>query len=233
MISRWKHALIFSLLLLPAAVQASGMIREVTYTGMSIVPYRELERGALLKGAAYSDSAMDSELARIDSLCFSYGLLATSVTVDTFVTDGSVAVRIDLSEGEPATIGSLSLGGVKSIGPDEAARVLRVGEGNIFDPVALEAGLGALLGRYNDEGFPYAQVWLTGFTYDRYALARTDLKLSLFQHFQRPATLVKLPRQATALQDKLSDRWHGRMICLIHIPKLARTNCRKELLSRY
>jgi len=180
MISRWRHALIFSILLLPATAHASDVIGEVTYTGMRIVPLRELERGALLEGAVYSDSVLERELVRIDSLCFSYGLLAAAVTVDTFAADRGVAIAIGISEGEPATIGNLSVGGVKSIDPDEAARILRVGEGRIFDPVAVEDGLLSLLGRYNNEGFPYAQIWLTGFTYD-HGTNEVDLSYSIFE----------------------------------------------------
>jgi outer membrane protein insertion porin family len=59
----------------------------------------------------------------------------------------------------------VSVSGSELIGAAEAAKRVRPATGERFDPFALEESLRGLLAFYNESGYPYAQVWLTGFQY--------------------------------------------------------------------
>jgi outer membrane protein assembly factor BamA len=169
MISRWRAALIFSVLsILHLGADAAGedVVRRVIYPEESVVPVQELSRGSLIvSGTAFSDSLLRKELVRIDSLYFSYGFLGASVAVDTFHSNGDIDVRFVISEGEQARIGSVSIVGPARFESARVERLLGVSRGGFFDPASLQASISRLLSAYNDNGFPYAQVWLTEFDF--------------------------------------------------------------------
>jgi outer membrane protein assembly factor BamA len=170
MTSKWKAALISSaalVLMLPTSPRAAS-IRSVTYSGAVVIPASELMRQSLLReGLAYSDSLVSLEVIRVDSLYFSIGYLAAEVRPETSVSDTIVDVRLAITEGEPANVGKISVSGAELIGEAEARERIRPTAGRRFDPFILEESLRELLALYNDFGYPYAQVWLTGFEYDR------------------------------------------------------------------
>ncbi len=167
MISRWKAALISSAACLVAAAPvSSSVIRSVAVAGNSAISTAEIERGShLLPGVEFSDSLISLEVARIDSLYFSIGILAVRIAADTALSADGVALRLRLEEGERARIGAISVSGAALLGEDKARGAIRPAPGEPFDPFLLEESLIALLDRYNESGYPYAQVWLTGFAY--------------------------------------------------------------------
>jgi len=183
MISRLRAGLISSAVvaLLTASAAEGVEIRSVRFSAKGDLSPSLLKGGSLLKqGEALSDSLLDLEVLRIDSLCFSHGRLAAVVGVDTFVTDGGVEVLVTLEEGEWTEIGSVAVTGSSVISPGETGEILRLREGDPFLPVDLGRALGRLLEYYNRSGYPFAQVWLTGFEYDEEANA-VDLAVSIFE----------------------------------------------------
>ncbi|MBN1163520.1 MAG: hypothetical protein JXB45_03000 [Candidatus Krumholzibacteriota bacterium] len=141
-------------------------IARVRWTGARLFGADELEEGSYLRsGAFYSDSLLQRELGRIDSLYFSQGWLSVEAVVDTGVTNGSVDIRIGLFEGERARIGKISIGGERIGDGGKEAGYISLREGDRFDPRKLSESMAGLLDFYINSGYPYAQVWLTGFTF--------------------------------------------------------------------
>ncbi len=183
MISRSRAALTFSIVFLFAVTAQAGerKIRTVTYSGAEVVQPSVLYSGSRLKsGIAFSDSLLDFELLRIDSLYFSQGRLAVSVSIDTLTGPESVDISMEIEEGEQTRIAAVKISGPSAIPLDQAARILGLNEGDLFRPVDIETALGSLLRAYNTSGYPYAQVWLTQFDYDA-ALNRVNLAVSVFE----------------------------------------------------
>jgi outer membrane protein insertion porin family len=151
--------------MLPCFSEA-GVIRAVRYSGFEAISASELARRSPLRaGAEYSDSLVSFEVARVDSLYFSNGFIGARVRVDTSVSPDGIDVRLAMAEGEPARIGAVTVSGAELIGEAEAAKRVRPAAGERFDPFVLEESLRGLLAFYNESGYPYAQVWLTGFQY--------------------------------------------------------------------
>jgi len=183
MISRWKAALISSatLAVLSGTPLAGDVIRSITFKDTRVISSSELQSNTLLRhGAVLTDSLLVMELSRVDSIYFSYGRLATTVTIDTSLRNDGIDVEIGISEGEQALIKDISIGGSPSIDSTLVMSLLGIREGGLFDPLQLEISLQKLLKVYNESGYPYAQVWLTGFEYNDMVNA-VDLSISVFE----------------------------------------------------
>ncbi len=181
--SRWSAALLSSLILLSAgrAICGPRVIGRVVWSGVAAAGMEEMAGKSLLeKGAVFSDSLLSLEMARIDSLCFSLGLLDVEMAVDTATAGKETDIFLTIREGEPARVGKVVVSGQGTFGADEILRRLGVREGEYFNPGKIGAGMAALLGFLNDEGYPFAQVWLTGFMYDA-GLGRADLSFSVYE----------------------------------------------------
>jgi outer membrane protein insertion porin family len=85
---------------------------------------------------------------------------------------------LEITEGTATRVGKISVGGADLVGEAEAVRRVRPRSGEPFDPFVLKESLRGLLGLYNESGFPYAQVWLTGFEYRRDA-NEVDITVSI------------------------------------------------------
>jgi outer membrane protein assembly factor BamA len=182
-ISRLRAGLISSAAIALLAVSAArgGEIRSVRFSTKGELSVSLLSGGSLLKeGTALSDSLLDLEILRIDSLCFSRGRLAAEVGVDTLSIEGGVDILIEIDEGEWTKIGSIAVTGSSAVSPAETAELLRLKEGDRFLPVDLGDALVRLLEYYNKSGYPFAQVWLTGFEYD-IGENEVDLAVSIFE----------------------------------------------------
>ena len=180
MISRWRAALISSSAVFLASVCAAApAIRSVAISGNRAISASTIARGSLLRpGAQYSDSLVLQEVARIDSLYFSIGILSVGMRADTVRAKDGIELRLDIDEGEVARVGRVTVGGAALLGDEEARAAIRPREGEPFDPFLLERSLGALLARYNESGYPYAQIWLIGFTH-RADSNEVDLAISI------------------------------------------------------
>lgn len=157
----------------------AGVIRATKFSGTGIISSAELERGSLLTpGSTYSDSLLSLEVSRIDSLYFSSGLLAAEVAVDTFLSEQGIDVRLSIREGEATRVGRISVSGAEFIGGREAVKRIRPAQGNQFNPSELGRSLAQLLQFCVESGYPFAQVWLTGFTY-RKEVNEVELAISI------------------------------------------------------
>jgi outer membrane protein assembly factor BamA len=168
MTSRSKAALLSSaaLVFMLSGPTEAEVIRSVRREGASAISAADLAKGSFLRaGAAYADSLASNEAARIDSLYFSIGFVGARVRVDTSAAADGVDVLLEIQEGEPTRVGAVSVSGTELIEAADAAKRVRPATGDRFDPFALEESLRALLMFYNESGYPYAQVWLTGFRY--------------------------------------------------------------------
>ncbi|HUV36713.1 MAG TPA: POTRA domain-containing protein [Patescibacteria group bacterium] len=158
-----------------------SVIGSVTYAGGESVSAAAAGGGSYLhEGAVYSDSLLRTELSRLDSLLFSYGLLAAAVTVDTVRTGERIDMHVGIGEGERAVYGDVAVSGSTRLQSSEIVRLLGTVAGDPFDPAALGSAMQHLLLDYNEAGYPYAQVWLTGFAY-RPESNRADLSFSVFE----------------------------------------------------
>ncbi len=142
-------------------------ISKVQWEGLDLLDAGAIERGSHLRaGEQLSDSLVDLELGRIDSLCFTAGLLGARAAVDTTMRGEAVEITLLISEGSRAKTGKVTISGSEVIPGEELAGRLGVSAGAWFDPVALESSMTGLLEELNRSGYPYAQVWMTGFEYD-------------------------------------------------------------------
>jgi len=71
--------------------------------------------------------------------------------------------RIDVNEGEMARVGRVSVNGIAA--GDSVRTALGLDRGDPFRPVELTRKVQLLLGRYDDDGFPYAQVRIDSIGY--------------------------------------------------------------------
>ncbi len=168
MTSRLRAALLSSaaIVFILSGRAEAGAIRSVRFAGADAISASALAKGSVLRaGAAYTDSLGSNEAARIDSLYFSAGFVGARVSVDTSAAGDGVDVLVAIREGEPARVGTVSVSGAELIGAADAANRVRPATGERFDPFALEESLRGLLLFYNESGYAYAQVWLTGFQY--------------------------------------------------------------------
>ena len=152
------------------SITVSRWISKVRWEGLEMLDAGAVGRGSWLReGAQLSDSLVDLELGRIDSICFSAGFLGARAAVDTLLRGEAVEVTILISEGSPARTGEVTVSGSEVIPADEIAERLGVTRGSRFDPEGLEKAMTSLLADLNSSGYPYAQVWMTGFEYDEMA----------------------------------------------------------------
>lgn len=182
--SRWKAVLTSSLLLLAATVargENDGAVRRVSWLGARRLSAKLIAAdNPLAAGETFSDSLVAEGLRHADSLYFAHGMLDTGFDVDTLRAGRDIDVTVTVREGAVAALGELTITGTGALAPAAALEIVGVREGDPFDPAFVGEGMGRLLGRYTDEGFPWAQVWLTGFSVDR-VRHRVDLDFSVFE----------------------------------------------------
>ena len=142
-------------------------ISKVHWEGLVLLEVGAFESGSYLRaGEQLSDSLVDLELGRIDSICFTAGLLGARAAVDTTMRGEAVEITMRISEGSRVKTGEITVSGSEVIPGEELAGRLGVSTGAWFDPAALERSMKDLLVELNSSGYPYAQVWMTGFEYD-------------------------------------------------------------------
>ena len=171
MTSRWRAGLTFNLLVVAvsflSAISSARTVVNVNYIGAEKVGVDILRRGALLSpGTGFSVEMIKEEIARLDSIYFSYGYCGASIKVDTTSSDSGLNIAFVIDEGDEAHISSLSINGAEPGMEEVIQRLISMKKGDPFNPVSIQRHLTGVLDFLNDSGFPYAQVWLTGFSYD-------------------------------------------------------------------
>lgn len=145
---------------------AGPFVGEVRYDGLERLDRRGFVSGTLLRpGALLTDRLLSRELSRIDSLLTSAGLLGAEVQIDSLMRGPSADLRLTIDEGEQARIGTATVTGSDVYEPAAVLDRLGLRRGAPFDPQALRRSMAALLADLNSGGYPYAQVWITGFSW--------------------------------------------------------------------
>ncbi|MBN2185436.1 MAG: hypothetical protein JW746_08925 [Candidatus Krumholzibacteriota bacterium] len=152
---------------LAAFSSQAQVISKVEWIGADLIDREELSSASLLsRGAILTQNLMRLELARIDSIYFSHGFLAVEMEVDIVPSNDAVAVRLILFEGKKASIGEVTITGGSVSEKEEMIKRLGIEEETEFDPRKLGLSMKEFLDRQVDSGYPFAQVWLTGFSFD-------------------------------------------------------------------
>jgi len=173
MTSRWKVELISKVLLIAILISTlafSGEVRKLEYVGCEAIPCETIQEGSLIvMGSELLSNVLKREVARIDSLYFSFGYLDASVCVDTVQWDNGIDVSIKIDEGKRAKVRSIVVSGVEGEMEKNLSKLFVLKEGDYFKASLLKENLQKILALLNDSGYPYAQVWMTGFKYDEKA----------------------------------------------------------------
>jgi len=143
--SKVEHTFKLVMFLIIFAVHArAGVIGKVTFVG----------------GLEFSEELLKREMTRVDSIYFSRGFLQAVVSFDTSSTSKGIDIVLRLSEGDKARVGKLGLSGVDGELRDKIKELLSLS-------VRLEEGMRNALSFLLNSGYPYAQVWMTGFSFNR------------------------------------------------------------------
>ncbi len=169
MLSRLKAALIFSSILLStASPEARGAgIGRVEWPDTRVFSREELKKDTFLEqGVEFTDSLEAEETARLDSLYFSKGYLSSGISVNGTGDRDKTDLKVSISEGDRAVIGDVVVTGDESLILKAGSGLNVLREGDPFSPGRMREAMGKTLDIYNRAGFPFAQVWVTGFRYD-------------------------------------------------------------------
>ena len=182
MTSKWKVELIFNILLITVLTNSlalSAGIRKLEYVGCESIPCELISDGSLITlKDQLSPDLLVKEVSRIDSIYFSFGYLEASTCIDTFQRSDGVDVSVRINEGKRAKVRRISITGVEDSLLGELRKVFHLREGDYFQTTLLEADLQEILTMLNDSGYPYAQVWMTGFKYDSRSCC-VDIEISV------------------------------------------------------
>lgn len=164
--SRLKAGLIFSLMLFAPSVLNAGRAARVEYAGIDLLDTGKLKADSYLKeGGRFSDSLLSMELQRLDSLYFNIGYPGAVIDADTAASGGQYLITISVSEGGQASFGKVAVAGDNPV--EEKGGIYSLKRGEDFLPGRVEEAMKFTLFSMNRAGFPYAQVWITGFDYIR------------------------------------------------------------------
>ncbi len=179
---RWNAAHFSSILviLLASVSSRAQVISGVEWAGADRIGVEELSSGSFLKrGAALTEDLMRLEMARVDSVYFSRGYLAVELDIGLLHSGDAVAVRMTLFEGERASIRDVTVTGCTGDEKEDLIESLGIATGSGFDPLRLGRRMKEYLDLKVESGYPFAQVWLTGFSFDD-RLNSVDLVISQY-----------------------------------------------------
>jgi outer membrane protein assembly factor BamA len=110
----------------------------------------------ILTGAGWEEGKSNEALEALHDAYYDEGYLLVSSRLEK--RDDETFLIID--EGEPARFVSSRLRGAKAMGEGEVRRLLGIEPGSRFIPRELDKRIGGLLERYDELGYPFAQVWI-------------------------------------------------------------------------
>ncbi|MCK4537505.1 MAG: hypothetical protein KAV42_01780 [Candidatus Krumholzibacteria bacterium] len=141
----------------------------------------DISRGTFLSSVSeFSDSLFRLELARIDSICFDAGYLDCEVEIDTIPGSDGNDIRITLYSGDKTKVGRVNVTGQGAMGEDAIREVLGIRTGADFDPARLEMAMRRLVRTLNEDGYPFAQAWITAVGHEP-GSGTVDLSISLIE----------------------------------------------------
>jgi hypothetical protein len=164
MLSRWKAGLISSLLLLLPAISNAVEMERVEYSGIELLDTGRLAAGSYLRaGDVYSDSLLEMELQRLDSLYFGIGYPGAVIRAGKKRAEEGYLIDISVTEGDQARLGEIKISG--DFPGDRGNGIHDLREGDRFSPLVIGEAMNTTLSTMTRSGYPYAQVWVTGFRY--------------------------------------------------------------------
>ncbi|MDZ7859725.1 MAG: POTRA domain-containing protein [Candidatus Krumholzibacteriota bacterium] len=169
MFLRWKAALLSSFLLSAVFITDAGaeVIKRVTRRGFNIIGSEESIAPSFLKeGTEYSDSVVELEINRLDSLYFLHGRLAARISVDTLRKNSGIDIELEVKEGELTRVDEINISGDRSLLSGRKGGLDRLNKGDPFYPDVIQKMMSNTMYLYNNSGFPFAQVWMTLFRLD-------------------------------------------------------------------
>jgi outer membrane protein insertion porin family len=115
---------------------------------------------------ARAGAAPDAVARALQTAYVERGYFSATIGVET-AADSAIVLVVE--EGEPARYGAISVRGPKSVSEKETLEVLGVRAGDRYDAGGLKNGFRRLLERYDEKGFPFAQVWVDSAGFDETA----------------------------------------------------------------
>jgi outer membrane protein insertion porin family len=122
--------------------------------GQGVIPGDRIIR--ILADAGWEQGKANEALEALHDVYYDEGYLLVSSRLEK---QGDETVLI-IDEGEPAYFASARLHGAKAMGEGEVLRLLGIAPGSRFIPRELDKRIGGLLERYDELGYPFAQVWV-------------------------------------------------------------------------
>ncbi|HXT20761.1 MAG TPA: POTRA domain-containing protein, partial [Thermoanaerobaculia bacterium] len=146
-------------------------LREVRFTGNEGVPASQLqtlmttgEKRLLVAGSGkLVDEVLEADLDNVRSYYALSGWTQAKVGPPevTEAGEGGLALTIPIVEGPRTRVVDLTIDGVKSLDVEALRKALPLQSGGPFHPRLLDETLDLVRGRYEGEGYPYAQVSAT------------------------------------------------------------------------
>jgi outer membrane protein assembly factor BamA len=189
MLSRWNvghfskiAAGLVLTLILSDPLEASGRTaRKIEWQAEGSLSVEDISSGTLLSsGTEFSDSLFRLEFARIDSICFESGYLDCEIEIDSIPGSSGDDIRITLYSGVRTKVGQINVTGQGAMGEEAILELLGVAEGSDFEPHRLEIAMRLLVRTLNEDGYPFAQAWITGVGHEP-GSGRVDLSISLIE----------------------------------------------------
>jgi outer membrane protein assembly factor BamA len=150
----WLVLLFASMLIVSAASASSEQDPYPRIEGQRLMTADRIIH--ILGSAGWDDGKRSEALQALHKVYYMEGYLFASTRLEK---RGSDTVLI-IEEGEPARFGVSRLHGAKTMGEEEAIRLLGIAQGSRFIPRELDKRIGDLLEHYDELGFPFAQVWI-------------------------------------------------------------------------
>jgi len=187
---------------LTAAALFWGVVVAVSVTGASadprvvVVGNRVFKTGdilALARAGGWSPGEETSGLSTLQEAYFREGYLQASFRVGPATPSSSsgsdTTVTLLVVEGEVTRFGRVRVKGLTHLEPGDVLATLNVEEGGDFVPKVFDAKVGELLRSYDEQGFPFAQVWIDSLELDD---ARNVVHVSLLVVEGRERRLEKI-----------------------------------------
>lgn len=103
------------------------------------------------------NGAVGPVLRRLQDAYIKAGYLFVTITHEA---DAPEAWTFVIDEKERARYGDVRVSGAAHLSEKEIKQALRVDRGQPYEPSQLQASIEALLARYDEEGFPFVQIWM-------------------------------------------------------------------------
>jgi outer membrane protein assembly factor BamA len=186
MISDWKHGrfsrcLIAAWLLQVVVCATSSTMVHGGTNGIEVRGNRRIATDqikSLFTGAKRNGDPVRSALKRVQDAYFQEGFLLARLSLQQNDVDSTLILQI--TEGEQARYRNVDVRGAEVFGEEDIKTLLGAKAEERFRPVALSRRIEELLERYDEKGYPFAQVWMDSLQLDHQGTG-VDLVVYVFE----------------------------------------------------